>query len=89
MSTQGFITRYKYSYSDYAQETQRLKSFLDGKRDFLGYIQAIGYWKEEIENDILPNKEISLQRNKFFCISKRAKQDIQFKKLFVVIGKIV
>lgn len=45
MSTQGFITRYKYSYSDYAQETQRLKSFLDGKRDFLGYIQAIGYCK--------------------------------------------
>lgn len=42
MSTQGFITKYKYSYSDYVQETQRLKSFLDGKRDFLGYIQAIG-----------------------------------------------
>ncbi|WQY58854.1 hypothetical protein KVK92_03235 [Helicobacter pylori] len=54
MSTQGFITKYKYSYSDYVQETQRLKSFLDGKRDFLGYIQAIGYWKEEIKNDILP-----------------------------------
>ncbi len=59
MSTQGFITKYKYSYSDYIKETQRLKSFLDGKRDFLGYIQAIGYWKEEIENDLLPNKEIS------------------------------
>ncbi|WQZ75269.1 hypothetical protein KVL93_03270 [Helicobacter pylori] len=76
MSTQGFITKYKYSYSDYIKETQHLKSFLDGKRDFLGYIQAIGYWKEKVENDLLPNKEI-------------AKQDIQFKKLFVVIGKIV
>ncbi|GAA8424513.1 hypothetical protein Hpkin77_09740 [Helicobacter pylori] len=84
MSTQGFITRYKYSYSDYAQETQRLKSFLDGKRDFLGYIQAIGYWKEEIENDILPNKEIS-----FFVFQNEPSKDIQFKKLFVVIGKIV
>lgn len=38
MSTQGFITRYKYFYSDYVQETQRLKSFLDGKRDFRGRI---------------------------------------------------
>ncbi len=76
MSTQRFITKYKYSYSDYIKETQHLKSFLDGKRDFLGYIQAIGYWKEKVENDLLPNKEI-------------AKQDIQFKKLFVVIGKIV
>ncbi|GAA8206888.1 hypothetical protein HpDR152_00350 [Helicobacter pylori] len=43
MSTQGFITRYKYSYSDYVQETQRLKSFLDGKRDFLGYIQVVSH----------------------------------------------
>ncbi|PDW25775.1 hypothetical protein, partial [Helicobacter pylori] len=59
MSTQGFITKYKYSYSDYIKETQHLKSFLDGKRDFLGYIQAIGYWKEKVENDLLPNKEIS------------------------------
>ncbi len=84
MSTQGFITKYKYSYSDYAQETQRLKSFLDGKRDFLGYIQAIGYWKEEIENDILPNKGIS-----FFVFQNEPSKDIQFKKLFVVIGKIV
>ncbi|GAA8434970.1 hypothetical protein Hpkin82_06590 [Helicobacter pylori] len=80
MSIQGFITRYKYSYSDYAQETQRLKSFLDGKRDFLGYIQAIGYWKEEIENDILPNKGIS-----FFVFQNEPSKDIQFKKLFVLL----
>lgn len=84
MSTQGFITKYKYSYSDYIKETQHLKSFLDGKRDFLGYIQAIGYWKEEIKNDIFPNKEIS-----FFVFQNEPSKDIQFKKLFVVIGKIV
>ncbi len=31
MSTQGFITKYKYSYSDYIKETQHLKSFFRWK----------------------------------------------------------
>ncbi|WQS59335.1 hypothetical protein KVC26_03160 [Helicobacter pylori] len=83
MSTQGFITRYKYSYSDYAQETQRLKSFLDGKRDFLGYIQAIGYWKEEIENDILPNKEIS-----FFVFQNEPSKTFNLRNYLLLLARL-
>ncbi|MCQ2751391.1 hypothetical protein JT215_07120 [Helicobacter pylori] len=84
MSThQGFITRYKYSYSDYVQETQRLKSFLDGKRDFLGYIQAIGYWKEEIENDILPNKEIS-----FFVFQNEPSKTFNLRNYLLLLARL-
>lgn len=83
MSTQGFITRYKYSYSDYVQETQRLKSFLDGKRDFLGYIQAIGYWREEIENDILPNKEIS-----FFVFQNEPSKTFNLRNYLLLLARL-
>ncbi|GAA7435984.1 hypothetical protein BD0142_05900 [Helicobacter pylori] len=83
MSTQGFITRYKYSYSDYVQETQRLKSFLDGKRDFLGYIQAIGYWKEEIENDLLPNKEIS-----FFVFQNEPSKTFNLRNYLLLLARL-
>ncbi len=83
MSTQGFITKYKYSYSDYVQETQRLKSFLDGKRDFLGYIQAIGYWKEEIKNDILPNKEIS-----FFVFQNEPSKTFNLRNYLLLLARL-
>lgn len=83
MSTQGFITRYKYSYSDHIKETQRLKSFLDGKRDFLGYIQAIGYWKEEIENDILPNKEIS-----FFVFQNEPSKTFNLRNYLLLLARL-
>ncbi|GAA8242072.1 hypothetical protein HpNP101_01120 [Helicobacter pylori] len=83
MSTQGFITRYKYSYSDYVQETQRLKSFLDGKRDFLGYIQAIGYWKEKVENDILPNKEIS-----FFVFQNEPSKTFNLRNYLLLLARL-
>ncbi len=83
MSTQGFITKYKYFYSDYVKETQRLKSFLDGKRDFLGYIQAIGYWKEEIENDLLPNKEIS-----FFVFQNEPSKTFNLRNYLLLLARL-
>ncbi|NHA82982.1 hypothetical protein [Helicobacter pylori] len=83
MSTQGFITKYKYSYSDYIKETQHLKSFLDGKRDFLGYIQAIGYWKEKVENDLLPNKEIS-----FFVFQNEPSKTFNLRNYLLLLARL-
>ncbi|WP_033794407.1 hypothetical protein [Helicobacter pylori] len=83
MSTQGFITKYKYSYSDYIQEAQHLKSFLDGKRDFLGYIQVIGYWKEEVENDLLPNKEIS-----FFVFQNEPSRTFNLRNYLLLLARL-
>ncbi len=83
MSTQGFITKYKYSYSDYIKETQHLKSFLDGKRDFLGYIQVIGYWKEKVENDLLPNKEIS-----FFVFQNEPSKTFNLRNYLLLLARL-
>ncbi len=59
MSSDKFVKKYRYTQKDNMKRTRQLKSLLDSKRHFLGYIQVIGYWKENLENDLIPDKETS------------------------------
>ncbi|GAA8557305.1 hypothetical protein oki1432_04890 [Helicobacter pylori] len=59
MSSKEFVTRYRYTQKDNMERTRQLKSLLDSKRHFLGYIQVIGYWKESLKDDLIPDKETS------------------------------
>ncbi|MFP6183396.1 hypothetical protein ACLGBW_00830 [Helicobacter pylori] len=59
MSSKEFVERYRYTQKDNMERTQQLKRLLDSKRDFIGYIQVIGYWKESLKDDIIPDKETS------------------------------
>ncbi|GAA8063789.1 hypothetical protein HpDR60_11280 [Helicobacter pylori] len=59
MSSDKFVKKYRYTQKDNIERTRQLKSLLDSKRHFLGYIQVIGYWKENIDDTILPDKETS------------------------------
>ncbi len=59
MSSDKFIKKYRYTYKDNMERTKHLKAYLDSWRDFVGYIQVIGYWKENLENDLIPDKETS------------------------------
>ncbi|PDW66922.1 hypothetical protein BB447_00365 [Helicobacter pylori] len=59
MSSKEFVARYRHTYKDNMERTQQLKGLLDSKRDFIGYIQVIGYWKESLKDDIIPDKETS------------------------------
>ncbi|WRD01403.1 hypothetical protein E5K74_00160 [Helicobacter pylori] len=59
MSSKEFVERYRYTYKDNMERTQQLKSLLDSKRDFIGYIQVIGYWKDNLEDALIPDKETS------------------------------
>ncbi|MCQ2657104.1 hypothetical protein JT125_01020 [Helicobacter pylori] len=59
MSSDKFVKKYRYTQKDNMERTRQLKSLLDSKRHFLGYIQVIGYWKENIDDDIIPDKETS------------------------------
>ncbi|MGL2334230.1 hypothetical protein [Helicobacter pylori] len=59
MSSKEFVERYRYTYKDNMERTRQLKGLLDSKRDFIGYIQVIGYWKESLKDDIIPDKETS------------------------------
>ncbi len=59
MSSKEFVERYRYTQKDNMERTQQLKSLLDSKRDFIGYIQVIGSWKEDLKDDLIPDKETS------------------------------
>ncbi|MCQ2768058.1 hypothetical protein JT083_04195 [Helicobacter pylori] len=59
MSSDKFVKKYRYTQKDNMERTRQLKSLLDSKQDFIGYTQVIGYWKESLKDDILPDKEVS------------------------------
>ncbi|KAA6489431.1 hypothetical protein EPC83_06575 [Helicobacter pylori] len=59
MSSDKFIKKYRYTQKDNMKRTRQLKSLLDSKRDFIGYIQVLGYWKDNPKDNILPDKETS------------------------------
>ncbi|WRC04781.1 hypothetical protein KVD63_00160 [Helicobacter pylori] len=59
MSSDKFVKKYRYTQKDNMKRTRQLKLLLDSKRHFLGYIQVIGYWKESLKDDLIPDKETS------------------------------
>ncbi|GAA9295909.1 hypothetical protein BTM391_01650 [Helicobacter pylori] len=59
MSSDKFVKKYRYTYKDNMERTKHLKSLLDSKRHFLGYVQVTGYWKENTNDALLPDKEVS------------------------------
>ncbi len=59
MSSDKFVKKYRYTEKENMTRTRQLKSLLDSKRHFLGYIQVIGYWKEDLNDDLMPDKETS------------------------------
>ncbi|GAA9042474.1 hypothetical protein HpHA136_09880 [Helicobacter pylori] len=59
MSSDKFVKRYRYTQKDNIKRTQELKSLLDKKRHFLGYVQVTGYWKENTDDAMLPDEEVS------------------------------
>ncbi|WRE39052.1 hypothetical protein KVD10_00160 [Helicobacter pylori] len=59
MSSDKFVKKYRYTYKDNMERTKHLKAYLDSWRDFVGYIQVIGYWKDNLEDALIPDKETS------------------------------
>ncbi|GAA7174317.1 hypothetical protein ID0408_14230 [Helicobacter pylori] len=59
MSSNKFVKKYRFTYKDNMERTKHLKLYLDGWGDFVGYIQVIGYWKDNLEDTLLPDKEVS------------------------------
>ncbi len=59
MSSKEFVKKYRYTQKDNMERTQQLKRLLDSKRDFIGYIQVIGYWKDNLKDALIPDKETS------------------------------
>lgn len=59
MSSDKFVETYRYTRKENMARTQQLKDLLNSERDFIGYIQVLGYWKDNPKDNILPDKETS------------------------------
>ncbi|MCQ2670576.1 DUF3293 domain-containing protein [Helicobacter pylori] len=82
MSSDKFVKKYRYTQKDNMKRTRQLKSLLDSKRHFLGYIQVIGYWKENIDDDLIPDKETS-----FFVFTNEPSSTFDLKNHLLIWGK--
>ncbi len=82
MSSDKFVKKYRYTQKDNMKRTRQLKSLLDSKRHFVGYIQVIGYWKEDLKDDLIPDKETS-----FFVFTNEPSSTFDLKNHLLIWGK--
>ncbi|MGN8368953.1 hypothetical protein ACR9JU_04015 [Helicobacter pylori] len=83
MSSDKFVKKYRYTYKDNMERTRQLKSLLDSKRHFLGYIQVIGYWKESLKDDLIPDKETS-----FFVFANEPSSAFSLKNHLLLLAQL-
>ncbi|GAA9371708.1 hypothetical protein TH0638_00610 [Helicobacter pylori] len=83
MSSDKFVKKYRYTQKDNMKRTRQLKSLLDSKRHFLGYIQVIGYWKEDLNNDLIPDKETS-----FFVFSNEPSSTFDLASYLLLLARL-
>ncbi|AFX90180.1 hypothetical protein [Helicobacter pylori] len=82
MSSNKFVKRYRYTRKDNIKRTQELKSLLDKKRHFLGYLQVTGFWKENTNDAVLPDKEVS-----FFVFSHEPSLSFDLATELLLLGR--
>lgn len=82
MSSDKFVKKYRYTYKDNMERTKHLKAYLDSWGDFVGYIQVIGYWKDNPKDTLLPDKEIS-----FFVFQNEPSSTFDLKNHLLIWGK--
>ncbi|GAA7403258.1 hypothetical protein ID0688_06980 [Helicobacter pylori] len=82
MSSDKFVKRYRYTRKENMARTQQLKEIMDINRDFIGYIEVLGYWKDNPKDNILPDKEIS-----FFVFQNEPSSTFDLKNHLLIWGK--
>ncbi|GAA8430230.1 hypothetical protein HpNP52_20360 [Helicobacter pylori] len=82
MSSDKFVERYRYTRKENMARTQQLKDILNIDRDFIGYIEVLGYWKDNPKDDLLPDKETS-----FFVFSNEPSSTFDLKNHLLIWGK--
>ncbi|GAA8110765.1 hypothetical protein Kazakh3193_04490 [Helicobacter pylori] len=82
MSSDKFVERYRYTRKENMERTQQLKDILNSERNFIGYIQVLGYWKDNPKDNILPDKEVS-----FFVFQNEPSSTFDLKNHLLIWGK--
>ncbi|NHB45267.1 hypothetical protein [Helicobacter pylori] len=82
MSSDKFVETYRYTRKENMERTQQLKDIMNIDRDFIGYIQVLGYWKDNPKDNILPDKETS-----FFVFQNEPSSTFDLKDHLLIWGK--
>ncbi len=82
MSSDKFVERYRYTRKENMARTQALKDIMNIDRDFIGYIEVLGYWKDNPKDNILPDKEVS-----FFVFQNEPSSTFDLKNHLLIWGK--
>ncbi|GAA7457916.1 hypothetical protein ID1052_02620 [Helicobacter pylori] len=82
MSSDKFVERYRYTRKENMERTQQLKGIMNIDRDFIGYIEVLGYWKDNPKDNILPDKEVS-----FFVFQNEPSSTFDLKNHLLIWGK--
>lgn len=83
MSSDKFVKKYRYTYRDNMERTKHLKAYLGSWGDLVGYIQVIGYWKDNLENDLIPDKETS-----FFVFQNEPSSTFDLKNHLLLLARL-
>ncbi|EMG82035.1 hypothetical protein HMPREF1392_01147 [Helicobacter pylori GAM101Biv] len=59
MSSKEFVSKYRYTPKQNTERAKKLQSYLESKRDFIGFVQTINSLKDNPQNPFLPNEETS------------------------------
>nr|WP_162974457.1 hypothetical protein [Helicobacter pylori] len=59
ISSKEFVAKYRYTPKQNTERAKKLQSYLESKRDFIGFVQALNSLKDNPQDPFLPNEEIS------------------------------
>ncbi|MDU9703714.1 hypothetical protein [Helicobacter pylori] len=83
MSSDKFVKKYRYTQKDNMERTKHLKAYLGSWGDLVGYIQVIGYWKDNLEDDLIPDKETS-----FFVFQNEPSSTFSLKNHLLLLAQL-
>ncbi len=59
ISSKEFISKYRYTPKQNTERAEKLQSYLEGKRDFIGFVQTLNSLKNNPQDPFLPHEETS------------------------------
>ncbi|WJI94612.1 hypothetical protein QAD57_02725 [Helicobacter pylori] len=59
ISSKEFVAKYRYTPKQHTERAKKLQSYLESKRDFIGFVQTLNSLKDNLQDPFLPNEETS------------------------------
>lgn len=59
MSSKEFVSKYRYTPKQHTERAKKLQSYLESKRNFIGFVQTLNSLKDNPQDPFLPNEETS------------------------------